>query len=446
MIQAWTEIFDRLTNNQWLQSHDRLRMARLLGRQPLDILIDKRVAVIFLASYALNPGSARPYADLISDIAKKDLPRFVQRIRQQWGKILEPADTATAGKMLGELIVEAIAALTAKLKELAEHGEVDAKRNAIDLSFDHSDQGATIRHYEDVKERAYVRELAAIEKYRKLLSAEGDTMKDERRTRPRRGSGEPGYDDLVAAHLTVDGFCANAANERAAARRAGRCEVGAEESSAALSRRESGSEVLTVSARPEGAISGGETHGNQVEDISRLIVHAGENSTYEPRFSELCFSSQVVMGIAAGQGTFAHHLVKSDEPVVKSEQAPDCAKGEGVQAGSEPITEVGAASGAGELGEGDLVDAGVKAGSGPPMASIQMAGSVVSHCCCREVSRLRTPHRRRRRHLPHTGGRVGLGANRPPRTEAMVRLRLVSMPMLHPGVSSGGSRRRCRRG
>ena len=358
MIQAWTEIFDRLKNNQWLQSHDRLRMARLLGRQPLDILIDKRVAVIFLASYALNPGAARPYADLISDMGKKDLPRFVQRIRQQWGKILEPADTATAGKMLGELIVEAIAALTAKLKEVAEHCEVDAKRNAIDLSFDHSAQGATLRHYEDVKERAYVRELAAIEKHRKGLAAEGGRMKDEGRTRPRRGNGEPSYDDLVAAHLTIDGFCANAANERAAARRAGGCEVGVQEQG-----------VAGVSARPEGAISDGVTHGNQLEEISRLIVQAGENLTSEPRFSELCFSSQVVMGIAAGQENFRITLSSRTSRLSSRNRHRTAQKGEGLEAGSEPITEEGAASGTAELGEGDLVDAGIdERPSGPPFA------------------------------------------------------------------------------
>ena len=120
--------------------------------------------------------------------------------------------------------------------------------------------------------------------------------------------------------------------------------------------------MLTVSARPEGAISGGETHGNQVEEISRVIVQAGENSTSNPDSASCVFRRKSLWELRRDRELLRITLSSRTSQLSSRNRHRTAQKAMGWQAGSEPITEAGAASGAGELGEGDLVDAGVDEG------------------------------------------------------------------------------------
>ena len=64
------------------QPHDRLKAIRMLGKQPIDAAIDRRLGSIYRTTFAMHPlGKKHAYDDLKSDMATVDLENFVKRIR-----------------------------------------------------------------------------------------------------------------------------------------------------------------------------------------------------------------------------------------------------------------------------------------------------------------------------------------------------------------------------
>ena len=90
LLRNWGELEARFKNGQPLLSHDRFRLIRMLGHEMLDALTNERIALVFLAAYSLHPPEGTPFDDLLSDMGKKDLVRFVAQIRLQWGAVLLP--------------------------------------------------------------------------------------------------------------------------------------------------------------------------------------------------------------------------------------------------------------------------------------------------------------------------------------------------------------------
>ena len=370
LLRNWGELEARFKNGQPLLSHDRFRLIRMLGHEMLDALTNERIALVFLAAYSLHPPEGTPFDDLLSDMGKKDLVRFVAQIRLQWGRCLTPADTAKARKTLSELFSGTITRLKARLELHQERADDVDYRKAVQVSFDKSPDGEKVRRHVEATSRTFARGLDSIGKYRKTKAAA--------EAKPPRSNGNPRFDDLRALNATIDTLTATLAKERAALAEAEGCEVEAEEASIqsrgpvtpTISPRESGSELLGVFTSLAESILAGEIDEKQVDEIIRQMVPNAENLTDEPRKLGSDFSSQVVVGIAAGQGTGAHPVVKSDGPVVKSEQAADCAKNETMTAKSEPCTEPGGTAPPKKPGEGTPMGTGDhERAAGPPFAS-----------------------------------------------------------------------------
>ena len=90
------DLMERARERFWVAG-DRLRMIRLLGRQPADCVLDRRVAEIFAASYALRRVGEHAFVDLQSDMNAGALERYVKDVRAFWPD-LTPKDDPEHGR------------------------------------------------------------------------------------------------------------------------------------------------------------------------------------------------------------------------------------------------------------------------------------------------------------------------------------------------------------
>ena len=178
LLEQWKSIAERVNKNQRVQSHDRFRAIRLLGRDRLDALEDSRVALIFLASFALHPGRRPAYADLRDELNVRSFPRVVERIRIQWPDVLDTSDTPRARFLLTELISGAMARLTAKLEAHEDHADELAANRKIQARYDATPQGEQMQRAELRFQGAFKRSIAAFQQYRKEKRNAGE-LNDE---------------------------------------------------------------------------------------------------------------------------------------------------------------------------------------------------------------------------------------------------------------------------
>jgi hypothetical protein len=82
ILNVLEELLERVRKRFW-GAGDRLRMIRLLGRNPADGVTDRRVAEVFAASHALRP-VGKPFDDLLSDMTESALEAHVKEIVASW--------------------------------------------------------------------------------------------------------------------------------------------------------------------------------------------------------------------------------------------------------------------------------------------------------------------------------------------------------------------------
>ena len=91
------------------QPQDRFAAVRMLGKHPVDAALDRRVRLIYITTFALNPlGKKDPYEDLKSDMVTIDFDNFVNRIQSRWPQELFTNDFEKAKAMLLDLIARVV--------------------------------------------------------------------------------------------------------------------------------------------------------------------------------------------------------------------------------------------------------------------------------------------------------------------------------------------------
>jgi len=103
MRERWEELRAQLEPGKFWQSQDRLKAIRLLGRQPLDAVEDRRIAEIFVASHALRPVGDSPFDDLLSDMAPSALDRYRKDVKAKWPDLVRRDETASCTQVLIDL-------------------------------------------------------------------------------------------------------------------------------------------------------------------------------------------------------------------------------------------------------------------------------------------------------------------------------------------------------
>ena len=128
----------------FLVGADRLAAIRMLGRQPIEALGDRRVAEIFAASHALDR-DGEPFDDLLSDMGTEAHAGFVKKIRTRWKDLVGHDQPEKARQVLIELVDQNVGLIEAQLEIICEElGETRAARTIDRLGFDDSRRGLLI--------------------------------------------------------------------------------------------------------------------------------------------------------------------------------------------------------------------------------------------------------------------------------------------------------------
>jgi hypothetical protein len=197
--------------NYWTRAH-RLMAVRLLGRQPVDMLEDERVAEIYAAACTFDPVGNHQFADFESDMGPDQLQSFEQAVYAQWPELVEDFTEALAREVLVDLVERNVERLDEMLASYTENAEAIEERRLNRLRLDDSPQSKIIRDFKLKSANAFYRGLDACEKYRKRRKDESwrggnggmpqaDDMRCERiDQRKRREDGWEQAEDLSWAY------------------------------------------------------------------------------------------------------------------------------------------------------------------------------------------------------------------------------------------------------
>jgi hypothetical protein len=183
----WLELRERLDPPHYWTGIDRLKAVRLLGRQPVDVLEDERVAEVYFAGSTLDSSLEGTLDDLESDIDSERLQRLELEVHSRWPDLCKTDEEAPAREVLVDLVERNIERLDEMIAIYAENAETTLERRLARLRLDDSAKSKSIRDYKMKSASAFHRGLEACEKYRKR-------RKDE--SRPRRDGGIPSADDV----------------------------------------------------------------------------------------------------------------------------------------------------------------------------------------------------------------------------------------------------------
>jgi hypothetical protein len=168
LLEKWTELKSHLERDGgfWVAA-DRLTAIRLLGRQPVDAVRDRRVADIFAATNALYR-SGKAFDDLQSDMPPDTHERFVKDVRARWKGLVSHEQPEKARKVLIDLIDQNVERIEAQLEILLEEsGEAAAERSVDRAGFDDSRRGLLIEQAQMRCRRALNQGIETSRKLRK---------------------------------------------------------------------------------------------------------------------------------------------------------------------------------------------------------------------------------------------------------------------------------------
>jgi hypothetical protein len=179
LLGHWRAALTRVQDGAELQAHDRHKLIRMLGREVVHAVEDRRIAVIFLASFALKPReNAFPYDDLKSDLSAPEVAAFVERVQRQWGLFLDTANAPAAREVLLDLISRNIERLEAKLEVHLQHADERTASIKAMNAWDESPQGERLARYELATCRRAERLLAAFVKLKKDIGERAEEEDD----------------------------------------------------------------------------------------------------------------------------------------------------------------------------------------------------------------------------------------------------------------------------
>ena len=167
LLDQWAELRLILEEGKkWLPA-DKLKAIRLLGRQPLEAVHDRRVLMIFAACQAVEecPGALIP--EIVWELRYTEREPYAERLAARGIDELTPKNPAAGRQALLEIVDRATTALNIKADEHRRHAEVNAALLADCLSFDDSKEGERLRRFELAASRGIARSLDTLLKLRR---------------------------------------------------------------------------------------------------------------------------------------------------------------------------------------------------------------------------------------------------------------------------------------
>ena len=136
LLQEWGALLEHLEREGgfWVAS-DRLKTVRLLGRQPVDAIDDRRVADLFAACHAIHP-SGEAFDELLSDMGQSDLEDYLKELKARYPDLVGADDSEKARQILLELVDQEVVQIEAILEEHEENANTNDSRVVDRLGFD----------------------------------------------------------------------------------------------------------------------------------------------------------------------------------------------------------------------------------------------------------------------------------------------------------------------
>ena len=138
------------------------------GRQPIEVVEDQRVLLIYIGTFALHPlGKKHPLEDLKCEMETPDLDAFLDRAQTRWPLILDASDTPKAKQAMIDLVDDSLKRLEAKVEVYRGLADELAASRARRVASDSSPEAERLKRYELANARRADRCLAAFHKHRR---------------------------------------------------------------------------------------------------------------------------------------------------------------------------------------------------------------------------------------------------------------------------------------
>ena len=179
---AWRELRAVIEEALGWLPHQKLKVIRLLGKQPMDAADDELVAKVFLASHAIEPFHEYPFQELRSELYEHEFLVEKKVLRRAIMRLTPPNKTAARGVLL-KIVDQATARLRAIEAELQKTaGIIDPLAKGI-LKFDQSKPAEQNRRHQDNFNRRMVRNTESVRRMQREDSNGWGKVKREREKR-----------------------------------------------------------------------------------------------------------------------------------------------------------------------------------------------------------------------------------------------------------------------
>jgi hypothetical protein len=179
LIQQWEEIRAQLEPGRSLMGFHRLKLVRLIGRQPVQAVEDRRVALIYVASNEIEHLDDGPFAELESDMSCERVSLFERNVEQQWPDLFDIEGEAQARAALIELVDQNLVRLDERLQVHEENAEATGEETMRERRVDTTTEGKYLSAHKKRCERAFHRGLEACQKYKRGNRDEGRRRRDD---------------------------------------------------------------------------------------------------------------------------------------------------------------------------------------------------------------------------------------------------------------------------
>ena len=188
----WEALRRNLLAGMCIKSHEKLKMLRLMGKQPLRALGDPDVAQVFLACHVLDPRKSFAFQELRCDMTGDEF-KIQKKDLEAWDdQGITPADPAAAKAVLLEIMDAAIERLRVCERERQEFAETVAEHEKEMLRHDETKAGEQIRRHQGSCGRLVARNIEVIRRGHRDEDRGSGRVREERarRKEERRKDGE----------------------------------------------------------------------------------------------------------------------------------------------------------------------------------------------------------------------------------------------------------------
>ncbi len=180
LLREWKRLRSLAETGFWL-APDRFRAARMLGRQPVDALEHREVAMIFVASRGIVRLGKNEFDDLRGDMDEHALDLFMLRVKARFSDLFHDSTVAECRKVLIDLADEHITRLNSKCARHLKKATANAARTIDKMGDDQSPKGASATQLE----------LKCMNTIKRLMAPYQKERKDKPRGGGKRAAGCP---------------------------------------------------------------------------------------------------------------------------------------------------------------------------------------------------------------------------------------------------------------